>query len=102
MLNRRTLLRHALWALPLALSLGPWPALAQSADRQRELDRRIEQRQQERSLERQQDRNSAQEQLQRQELERRLREQQLLDRRREESRRESLQNQNPRLRDRGI
>ena len=76
MMNRRTLLRHALWAVPLAVSFGSVGAHAQSEELQRDLDRRLEQRERERALERQQDRNNADQQMQRLEMERRLREQQ--------------------------
>lgn len=34
----------------MALTLGPWPALAQSEERQRELDRKIKQRQRPRGI----------------------------------------------------
>jgi len=95
MMNRRTLLRHALWALPLAVSFGSLEALAQSEQLQRDLDRRLEQRERDRALERQQDRNSADQQLQRLEMERKLREQNRVSPR-EELRRENQQNTRPR------
>jgi hypothetical protein len=96
MMNRRTLLRYALWAAPLVVALsvlGPSAVFAQSEQRQRDLDREIEQKRRDRQLDMQQDRNRTQDQLQRQELERKLREQQNRDRLRNEMRRENLQNQ---------
>lgn len=93
MMNRRTLLRHALWALPvIAITAvgSSTHAVAQSSQtqneqRQRDLDRQIEQRQRDRSIDRQIDRNSADQQLQNQELQRQLQQQRNSDRQRSNS-----------------
>ena len=95
MMSRRTLLVHALWVLPLAVSFGSLPAQAQSEELRRDLDRKLEQRARERALERQQDRNTSDQQLQRLETERKLREQQRITPR-QDLRRESEQNRRPR------
>src|SRR5690242_11529146 len=106
MMRRRTLFRHALWALPLAAAIascGPssqavaqTQTFAQSEQRQRDLDRQLEQRQRDRALDRQQDRNSADQQLQNQELQRQLLQQQNRDRQRNNTINNSNQNLNQR------
>ena len=94
MMNRRTLFRHALWALPLIGIVACEPSsqafaqtvpFIQNEQRQQDLDRQMEQRQRDRSLGRQLDRNSSDQQLQNQQLQRQLQQQQNSDRQRSNS-----------------
>ena len=101
MTNRKSLFGRVLLLASAALTAGllgvSTPAWAQSEQRQRDLDRTIQERQQQRNQGAQQDRNAADQQLQRQELQRQLEQQQNRDRQRNQMRQENNRN----LRQRG-